>query len=242
MKTSVKPPILIIHGWGREISGKKYIVIKQLLEKEGYVVFVPDLPGFGSSPLHKEALEFDDYIDFIHTFINKKKLLKVILIGHSFGGRLAIRFAALFPEKVHALILTGASGIPHPLPSIKKKIVFVITKILRPIFFIPPISFFYRFFRKLTYYSIGEMDYYKAGRLSETFKNVYQVNILSDLPSIKVPTLLIWGHDDTVIPLEDGKKMEQLIPYAKLTVVEDEGHRLPYENPHKFVQAVKSFL
>src|SRR5436190_16862468 len=122
--------ILILHGWGK--TGPAYSEIQNIFEKKGYRVYSPDLPGFGNNPLQKDALVFDDYISFVHDYISKTKEKKVILLGHSFGGRIAIRFTALYPQMVASLILTGASGIPRPLPSLKKKIVFVITKITRP--------------------------------------------------------------------------------------------------------------
>lgn len=242
MKTYAKSPIIILHGWGREMSGERYHEIKELLQKDGQVVYAPDFPGFGKEPAPKKAIEFDNFVLFVKEFINKKKLTKVILLGHSFGGRVAIKFAAMFPNTVHSLILTGASGIPRPLPSFSKKIVFFATKILRPLFVIPPLSFFFKTFRKLVYYSIGEMDYYKAGNLSDTFKNVYQVSILPDLPHITAPTLLVWGEKDVTIPVADGKKMEELIPNAKLVVIKNEGHSLPYANPQKFAEVITPFL
>lgn len=242
MKTSTKPPIIILHGWAKEMSGKRYNGIKKLLEKKGYTVFAPDLLGFGTSLLNKNSLELDDYVQFVKQYIETKKLSHVILLGHSFGGRIAIKFAATYTEKLKALILTGASGIPRPLPSLKKKIVFVGTKIFRPLFVIPPLSLFFSFFRKLVYYSIGETDYYKSGNLSQTFKNVYKVSILSDLPHIKVPTLLVWGENDAFTPLADGREMERLIPGATLVVVKNQGHRLPYENPELFLNACTTFL
>jgi UDP-N-acetylmuramoyl-tripeptide--D-alanyl-D-alanine ligase len=210
MKTSRKPAVIILHGWGKEMSGRKYDAIKSSIENLGYTVYAPDFPGFGSEPLDKKVFEFSDYVQFVHDFFKKKKLSKAILIGHSFGGRVAIRFAARFPNLVYKLILTGASGIPRPLPTLKKKITYVATKVLRPLFMIPPLSLFFGFFRKLVYYSIGEMDYYKSGNLSETFKNVYNVSILPDLPLVKAPTLLVWGEKDTITPLADAEVMREL--------------------------------
>lgn len=242
MKITTKSPIIILHGWGREVCGKKYNEIKNLLEKNGFEVFAPDLPGFGDSVLNKNALEFEDYLSFVNDFILKQKLKDVILIGHSFGGRIAIKFAAKYPQKVKSLILIAASGIQRPLPSLKKKAVFVATKILRPFFYIPPLSLFFKFFRKLVYFSIGEMDYYKAGKLAETFKNIYQVSVLDDLPKIKAPTLLVWGENDKVVPVDDGKTMEQLIPNSKLIVIKNEGHKIPYENPKVLNKVITEFI
>jgi len=238
----MKHPIVILHGWSNEGKREKYDAIKEIFENKGYKVYIPDLPGFGNNPIKKEALFFEDYIEFVLEFIKSKKLEKVILLGHSFGGRIAIRFTSLHQGMVEKLLLTGASGIPHSLPSLKNNLLFLLTKLLKPIFLFPPMSFFYKFFRKLLYYSIGEMDYYKAGSLSQTFKNVYKVSVVDDLGKIHIPTLLIWGEKDTFTPLVDGKYMQNHIPHSKLIVIPNASHRLPYENPAAFTQAVLSFL
>lgn len=238
----MKYPILILHGWSKNMRGNRYNAIQSLLEKKGFTVLAPDLPGFGTNPLKKEKLEFDDYITFVHDYMKRLNIKKAILLGHSFGGRIAIRFSATYPNLVAKLILAGASGIPRPLPSLKKKIIYAVTKILRPFFSIPPFSLFYIFFRKLIYYFIGEMDYYKAGSLRETFKQVHKVSIVYDLPKITTPTLIVWGENDTIIPLTDGKLMHDTIKNSKLIIVKNSTHKLPYENPKAFMEAIDSFL
>lgn len=238
----MKDPIIILHGWGSTMSGKRYLSAKKLLEQKGFVVYTPDLPGFGKNTLQKEQLYFDDYVAFIKSFLEKHKLKKVILIGHSFGGRIAIAFAALYPEYVSKLILVAASGIPHPLPSFKKRVVFVLTKISKPLFSLPVASRMYAYFRKLVYYSLGEMDYYKSGKLQKTFKNVYQVSIVDYLKKIKVPTCILWGENDTFVPVDDGKLMQKNISHSQLIVLAKEGHALPYENPQLFANEVLLFL
>lgn len=246
IQRNMKTPIVILHGWAKDMSGKKYDAIKKILESQGYRVYVPDLPGFGSNTVKKEELFFDDYVSFVYdyiaTILKTTKEKKVILLGHSFGGRVAIRFTSLYPGKIKMLLLTGASGILRPLPSLKKKIVFALTKGVKPFFLVPPLSLFYKFFRKLVYYSIGEMDYYKAGSLTQTFKNVYKVSVADDLQKINVPTLIIWGEKDTITPLADGEYMHTHINNSKLVVMPDASHKLPYENPKKFTHAVLSFL
>lgn len=239
----MKLPIIILHGWAPHLSGKSYHELKSLLEKENFVVYTPDFPGFGTNPLRKEALTFEDYVAFLNTYITKiLKQKKVILLGHSFGGRVAIRFTAQYRALVEKLILTGASGIPRPLPSLRKKIVYFVTKIARPLFSVVPFSFFYTLFRKAVYYSIGEMDYYKAGSLSATFKNVYQVSIVADLKKITPSTLIVWAENDRITPLADGKFMHRKIKNSDFVVVPNATHKLPYEKPQLFFESIKNFL
>lgn len=230
--------VVILHGWG--VNGARYYEAKKILEKKGFVVFCPDLPGFGTNKTTK-TLTFEDYISFVWKYIQKvtktTKQKKIILVGHSFGGRIAIRFSSLYPELVKSLILTGASGIPQKL-SVKKRIAVLATKVLKPIFLIPPFSFAYKFFRKVVYYSIGENDYYKAGRLSETFKNVYKISIVKDLKTLNVPTLIIWGEMDKVTPIKDAKVIHKSVKGSKLVVVKNATHKLPYENAQCFAQEI----
>jgi pimeloyl-ACP methyl ester carboxylesterase len=242
MNISKKTPIVLLHGWGSTMSGEKYKTLQTILERDGYKVYAPDLPGFGNNPLKKDALTFNDYCTFVYQLITKEiKAKKVILIGHSFGGRIAIRFTHEHPNLVEKLVLTGASGIPHQLP-LKKRIISTVSKIIKPIFTIPPFSFFYRFSRKFVYRSLGEMDYYKAGPLQETFKNVYMVSIVDDLDKISVPTQLIWGKDDTFTPIADGALMHKKIADSQFVMIPDATHKLPYERPDIFAQTVIPFI
>jgi pimeloyl-ACP methyl ester carboxylesterase len=238
----MKPPVLILHGWGKDVTGQKYRQLAEILQKKGFDVYTPDLPGFGTTPLGKNALIFADYVAFVTAYITKTiRAKKVIVIGHSFGGRIAIRFTALHPDMVEKLILVDASGIPQKL-SLKKQLVALATKVGVPLFRVPPFSVVYGLLRKIVYRSIGEMDYYKAGNLTETFKNVYRVSIVSDLPAISVPTLIVWGGKDTFTPLSCGKAMHAAIKHSKFVIIQDATHRLPYENPTATAQTIISFL
>ncbi len=86
------------------------------------------------------------------------------------------------------------------------------------------------------------MDYYKAGTLSQTFKNVVHVSITQDLEKIVVPTLIIWGRNDAVTPLADGEYMNKHIVNSKLVIISNMSHKLPYENPAVFAEEVLKFL
>lgn len=235
----MKKTILILHGWG--VDSGKYLDLKQLLENLGFTVFVPDLPGFGKQKLLKNVMNVDDYVDFVKEYIKKNNLEHIIVIAHSFGARIAIKLIAPAKHPVSRLILTGAAGIKPRLAFSKRTLQYFAIS-LGELSNYPMFSFLKQKIRKILYFIIGEWDYYNAGDLRETFKKVIAEDLLSYLPKIDIPALLVWGENDKVIPVLYGKKMQQLIPNSKLILVEETGHKLPYEAPQRFVEAIKSFI
>ena len=103
-------------------------------------------------------------------------------------------------------------------------------------------SLFYKFFRKLIYYAIGEMDYYKAESLAQTFKNTYQVSIVDSLKKIQIPTLIVWGEKDSITPLADGEYMHRHIKNSEFIVIPNATHRLPYDNADEFAKYIIKFI
>lgn len=236
----MKSTILILHGWATTLSGARYSELTTLLASDGYTVFAPDLPGFGKEKLQKPVMVLDDYVAFVDVFLKKEKLKKVVIIGHSFGGRIAAKFAATHPEKIEKLILTGAPLIKRKL-SPKKQLAFLIAKTGKAIlaFFPKPMQ---DLSKKLFYRSIGEWDYYKANELKATMQAIIREDLLPILPNIHAPTLVVWGENDTFVPLVDGKEIAKDIKHAKFVAIPGATHKLPYEYPLKFFQAVKTFL
>lgn len=167
---------------------------------------------------------------------------KFILIGHSFGGRIAVKYAVKYPEKVENLILTGAAGIKRPL-SVKKKIFFLLAKTGKMLFSLPGINIFDKFAKKLLYRAAREKDYNSASpRMKEVMKNVIAEDLTPILNQIKTPTLLLWGRDDHSTPLRDGKIMNEKINGSELTIVDDSNHSLPYQKPEEFADAIMAFI
>lgn len=234
-----KPTVLILHGWG--LRGSVYSKLKRLLENEGFKVFAPDLPGFGEEPLQKKVMTLSDYVGFVQKFIKKNIMGDYAIIGHSFGARVAILLALQNPDNLKKLILTGAPGVRRPLP-VRSKIAFFLAKTVAGVFTVPPLVFFQGFFRKLLYKFAGEFDYYKAGKLRETFKKIIKQELASFLPKIKIPTLLAWGEKDLIVPVSDGRSMRKLMTNAKLIVVKNTNHKLPYRNTNIFVKTILPFL
>lgn len=253
----MKTPILILHGWSKNLTGKSYSELQKILEQHGFQVFAPDLPGFGSEPLRQQrrdrlldrrgngsfeqiSLTLDDYVDFVKDYIGKKNLKKVIIIGHSFGGRIAAKLAVRHPELIEKLIISGSPLIKQPL-SFKKKGLQYLARFGKQTLAVFPQKI-QDALKKVLYHAIGEWDYYKAGELKETLKNIIAEDTASLLPRISVPTLVIWGEDDTFVSVEVAKEIVKKIPRAQLKILPQAGHRIPYENPKVFADSLMPFL
>lgn len=236
MKNNTKN-ILILHGWG--LSGNRYILLKTLLEKSGYAVYAPDLPGFGKEQLKNPYMKLQDYVLFVHNFVRKKKITPFIVIGHSFGGRVAIKYAVTYPHDIELLVLTGVPIIRHV--SLKQQAGYSIAKLgnlILPSFF----SVIKMNTKKVLYFTLGEWDYYNAGPLQEVFRNIISEDLVQYATAIKVQVVCIWGENDRITPVSDLKKIQTMIPHASVVIIPGAGHKLPYEKPQDFLKSLKKYL
>lgn len=225
--------IVILHGWGVESS--RYEDLKQLLESDFFKVYIPDFP------MDKTYTIFD-YKDFLINYINKNNIIKPILLGHSFGGRVALVAASSKPYKFSLLILTGVPGY-NPVPSLKVHLFYLLAKIGKIFFLLPPLSLFDKLARKFLYFLSGSFDYYKAqGPLKQTFQNIIKTDLDPYIKNIKIPTLLIWGGKDTITPVWIAEKMKNNIKNSKLEIIKNKKHNLPFLNPELFVKTIESYV
>lgn len=235
----MKTPIVILHGW--RVGGERYHEIKNLFEHMGHRVYTPDLPGMGEVKLTKDIMSIDDYVDWVEEYLKENHLNKVILIGHSFGGRISAKLAARHPKMIEKLILTGAPLIRRKL-SLKKHMLSLVAKGGKVITQKAPKPIG-NFLRKVLYYALGEWDYYKTNdSLRETFKRVVNEDLVTVLPKILVPTLVVWGEYDKLVPVSDGKEIAAKIRGSVLDIIHGATHALPYDHPREFVEAVDKFI
>ena len=171
-----------------------------------------------------------------------KKNKQIILIGHSFGGRIAIKYAVKYPEKIEKLILTGAAGIKHSL-SKKQRLFSFFIKIGKRIFSFPFMDRFQNFAEKILYKFVSKKDYHKANpTMKEVMKNVIAEDLTSILEKIKTPTLLAWGKLDNSTPLSDGNLMNEEIENSKIIVFDEANHSLPYQRSEEFAKNILEFI
>lgn len=234
-----KFPIVILHGWGSE---GKFLPLEQSLKHNGFEVFAPDFPGFGTADMPTQPLHLVNYANFLYSYLGKNGIKNPVLIGHSFGGRVALKYQQLYPKDVGAIILSGTPGLS---PVKRSKFVFSMigAKLGGALFSLPPFFFFKDFIRKYYYCLLGVKDYYRAtGAMKQTFKNIVEENLHTTMESVRVPCLLIWGEEDALVPLHIAKDMSEIIPGAKLISIVGADHGVPYKKPDIFSDKVIEFL
>ena len=235
-----KKSIIILHGWG--LSGEKFNPLVKVLSRAGYDVFAPDLPGFGSSQVPDRIYELSDYAEFVRAYIKKHSISQPIILGHSFGGRIALKLSHVYPSIASALILTGTPGYT-PVPGTRLKLFILGAKFGKLITSLWPISLVKDWIRSRYYYAVGARDYYRANStMREIFKRIVTESLVAPMKCVSVPCLLVWGEQDTITPLWIARKMSEVIPNATLEIIEGAAHNVPYVHPDKFSTRVLAFI
>lgn len=230
-------PFLILHGWGSKSD--RWIEAGELLSKKGLMVVVPDLPGFGKSEKLKESWNIDDYVEWVNDFSNVFPEFKeeFYLLGHSFGGAIALKFSIKHAQRVKKLFLFGAAAVRKK--TLKKQTVNGLSKLAKVFSFLP----FYGLLRKAIYkYVIRSYDYLKADDvMKKTFIRSTE-DLSQHLAFIKTPTVIIWGDKDTTTLIEDAHLIHKKIENSKLEVIEGGDHNLEKDMPEELVGKILNNL
>lgn len=235
-----QPVIVILHGWG--LSGDTFLPLTNELKARGYTVFAPDFPGFGAATIPSHAWDLGDYAKFLHHYLQQHHIVNPIFIGHSFGGRVSLKYEHLYPKSVRALILSGAPGF-SPVNRKKLFIFIALAKIGATFWSLPVLNFLKETVRTWYYSLVGAREFSKAkGVMRQIFKNIVQEELITPMKAVHVPCMLIWGENDTIVPVDIAKKMVSVIPGAKLSILPECDHRVPYKEPMVFADSVITFL
>lgn len=229
--------IILLHGWGGTYDSLKELG-DFLSKNTGYNVHKVEMPGHGKTPEMDTPWGMKEFTSWLREIINKKELASYVLLGHSFGGKIILEGVSSKLLKPEAIVLLDANGI-KPRNSIKKSFFRYAAKILKPISSLilkGKIRYwFYRIF-------VGEVDYVKTSKnVKESFKIFNEQHYDDVLAMIDLPTLIIWGKNDTVTPLWMGKKMNENIKNSKMIVL-DGTHGLPRQKPAEVGQHIIEFL
>jgi len=225
--------IFILHGWA--YSTEKWEPFVEALKQQGFEPVLLKIPGL-TAPL-KEVWKLEDYVAWLKDIVDREKG-KVILLGHSNGGRINLAFTAKYPEKVEQLILIDSSGIYHnELPLRLKRLMFgLVAKMGKKVKEIKPV-------RKLFYQFVAEHDYEKADPiLRQTMRNLINSDLLEVLHKISVPTVIIWGGNDKVTPVKDGTLMHKKIKNSSLHIIEIARHSPQFTHVEEVIKIIYANL
>ncbi len=220
--------VVLLHGWGQNIAMMK--PIGDRLQKNHRITIL-DFPGFGESEEPKTALTVYDYCEILEELLKKLKVKKPVIMGHSFGGRIAIIYASR--NEVEKVVLFGSPCIRKEVkPSLKLRMLKSLKKI-------PGINKLEGFAKK----HMGSRDYKNASEvMKKILVNVVNEDLSECAKKINVPTLLIWGDRDTEAPVEDAKELEKIIPDAGLIVLPNSTHYAYLENLPQVINILNNFL
>lgn len=233
--------VLLLHGWASSIDPWVHI-IKNLKEQGGFRVIALDFPGCGGSSLPERPLELSDYTDLVVEFCKELNIENPIVFGHSHGGRVALALAGMGLLNIKKAVIFGGAGL-KPKSSLKKSVKIASFKTVKFFLTLPVVKNFTADTLNKARAHFGSSDYNNAPEvMRKTLVTLVNSDIRHILKDIKCPTLLIWGSNDTAVPLYLAKIMEKEIPDAGLCVFEGCGHFAFLEKPVDTNIIINSFL
>ena len=254
------PPVVLLHGGGIDAASFSWKHTLPALSGE-FRVYAPDWPGYGESGPPTRPPTVDYYADVLGEFLDALGLPSVSLAGISMGGGVALGYTLSRPDRVRRLVLVDSYGLGGEVPG--GPLAAALTSL-------PGVNAaawgLFRRSRRLTALAVRAVvdprnltpelvdDAYAlmqrpdAGRAWRAFqrnevgRHGLRTNYLDRLPDLGVPTLLVHGERDTLVPAEWATRAATLVPDAELNVLADCGHVPPRERPEAFVRTVEAFL
>ena len=249
------PPMILIHGYTASVYVWK--TVAPMLAHAGYRVVAVDLLGFGFSDKPRSFdYSIESHARIIWRLMNQLGIGQAIIVGNSYGGAVALNLALDYPEAVEKLVLVDpvTNDEPKGHPILRLASVRGIGEVITP--FIADSRFFMRHrmrgtLAKANHHLITEERMAAIRRplnsaeghrsLLATSRKWNAKRIEQDAHLIGQPTLIMWGDQDTVIPIKSGYKLLQKMPNSRLVVLKDCGHVPPEEKSELFTELVTEF-
>ncbi|MEY5017958.1 MAG: hypothetical protein RL431_1007 [Actinomycetota bacterium] len=222
---SLPPAVVALHGWGR--SGNDFAPIVAGLDAVAI-----HLPGFGPTSPPDTVWGTADYAELVAEAI--RPFGPVVVVGHSFGGRIAVRLAARHPELVSSLVLTGAPLV-RLAPTSKPELGYRLARALHKWGLITDARM------KAIRSRFGSADYNAAqGIMREIMVATVNENYDDDMAALSLPVAMVWGENDTAAPTAAGQIASTRIKGATWQVVPGTAHMMEGELAAAVARAVRS--
>ncbi len=213
-------PLVMLHGWAHSLENLRGL--GELLSQDREVHLI-DLPGFGQSGAPQEVWGVAQYVERIKAYIDEAGLKQFDILGHSFGGKVAVPFCAKYPELVRRAVLINTSAL-RPIRPPRERFRMACIRTLGKVLKFLKQQFDLPWYESYFIRRYASADYKQAGTLRATFVKTLNEDFTDDARRMKVPTLLLWGEEDTETRLEIGKRLNALIQNSKLLVLPGRGH------------------
>ncbi len=232
-------PLVLLHGWSCDWQIWQPVI--QSLAAD-YQLILPDLPNFGSSAETPQVWSSQDYAQWLSGFIQKLKLDKYYLGGHSLGGKIAAQYAtnsARTQPQPEKLVLIDSAGLPDLLPWPRRLQKKLLKAIPIPLKELVPTKLKYKF---LKWTHTATDHFFADNHQKAILEKIVEENIAQSLPKIEVETLIIWGRHDLATPLEHGQEFNRLIPKSLMVVFDNSQHFPFIDEPDKFIEVIQAQL
>jgi pimeloyl-ACP methyl ester carboxylesterase len=220
-----RPPVVLVHGL--VISSRYMVPLARALAAD-FRVYAPDLPGFGESSKPGRPLSVAELAEALHAWMRAVDLSRAVLVGNSFGCQIIAELAARHPGAADRLVLQGPT-----VDADARSLPVQVWRTLRNGRMEPP-----------ALGRISAIDYAKAGlrRAVRTMRAMMRDRIEDKLPRVRVPTLVVRGNRDPVVPQAWAERVARSLPDGRLVVVEGGTHTLNYADPDRLAAVVRAFL
>ena len=252
------PVLLLLHGIGD--SSRTWIPAMRLVQR-GYTVLAPDLPGHGSSSSPLGDYSLGSHASSVRDLLDLLGIERVTVVGHSFGGGVAMQFAYQFPSRCERMVLVDAGGLGREVNWILRLATVPAAEYVMPVLFPvlmrrwgDPVARFlrawgirngraaevWRSYRSLTdpgnraaFVRTARAVIDPGGQSVSAANRLYLVALM--------PTLIVWGGQDKIIPLVHAWQAHEAVPGSRLEVIEGAGHAPHTEDPVRFAEILVDF-
>ena len=234
-------PLLLLHGTEGNLGWRRYV---QALA-EHFTVYMPSHPGFNQSERPAWLKTIPDLVCFYTWFLEQQGLEGIPAIGFALGGWLAAELVATTRHAFRKLMLVDAAGIKPQQGEIADIFILSPAQVTGLTFYdpkqVPEYDQLYGGVPSPEQQEIAERNREMAVRLSWK-PYMYDPRLPFLLARVTIPTRIVWGHQDKLVPLECGQLYQQAIPGSELVVIEQCGHAPHIEKPEEFVRVALEFL
>lgn len=223
------PPLLALHGWGRDRHD-----LLPLLAGMGHRSVAVDLPGFGSSPPPPEAWGAALYAASVGELIDEIGGGPYLVVGHSFGGRVAVALAVDYPHHVAGLVLSGVPfwrSSPAPRPALRYRLVRKAARL----------GIGRRSLLEAARWRYGSSDYRAVhGVMRDVLVRVVNEEYRDSLGRVEHPAGLVWGESDTATPARIATEAARILPWVvTVDIVKGAGHDVHQDAPERVARAIE---